>query len=287
MDERAKYEAFLVELDKGGGNKPAHVVARVKADYTAKLQTVVEQLKSNHDVLTQHAKALSEQLKKLEAEEKEILDEQAEAEIRKQVGELSDSDWLVASKKAEARIIKIKESQQVTSGDINRIRGILGASTPTSTPAQPDAAATAKSVTDELAFLKSVVGTTGPVPKPPVPAAPATPVARPSQMKERLIEPDPMDVEAAPAASDVKPIARPTPVAPSESLVEKPHADVKINAKADERPLAANVPDGDLQLKARGVPGAKKTLKCQECGALNNPSEWYCERCGAELTSNI
>jgi uncharacterized OB-fold protein len=27
-----------------------------------------------------------------------------------------------------------------------------------------------------------------------------------------------------------------------------------------------------------------KTLKCKECGAMNYPSEWYCERCGAELT---
>jgi uncharacterized OB-fold protein len=28
-----------------------------------------------------------------------------------------------------------------------------------------------------------------------------------------------------------------------------------------------------------------KTLKCRECGAMNNPSEWYCERCGAELSA--
>jgi uncharacterized OB-fold protein len=27
-----------------------------------------------------------------------------------------------------------------------------------------------------------------------------------------------------------------------------------------------------------------KTLKCAECGAMNYASEWYCERCGAELT---
>jgi len=27
----------------------------------------------------------------------------------------------------------------------------------------------------------------------------------------------------------------------------------------------------------------QKTLKCGECGTLNRPTEWYCERCGAEL----
>ena len=32
-----------------------------------------------------------------------------------------------------------------------------------------------------------------------------------------------------------------------------------------------------------GAPGVGKTLKCGECGTLNRPTEWYCERCGAEL----
>ena len=26
-------------------------------------------------------------------------------------------------------------------------------------------------------------------------------------------------------------------------------------------------------------------LKCNECGAMNYPTEWYCERCGAELAA--
>lgn len=29
----------------------------------------------------------------------------------------------------------------------------------------------------------------------------------------------------------------------------------------------------------------QKTLKCGECGTLNRPTEWYCERCGAELAA--
>jgi uncharacterized OB-fold protein len=30
---------------------------------------------------------------------------------------------------------------------------------------------------------------------------------------------------------------------------------------------------------------AAKTLKCTDCGAMNRPTEWYCERCGAELAA--
>ena len=32
-------------------------------------------------------------------------------------------------------------------------------------------------------------------------------------------------------------------------------------------------------------PTAKKTLKWQECGAMNRPTEWYCEICGSELAA--
>jgi uncharacterized OB-fold protein len=31
------------------------------------------------------------------------------------------------------------------------------------------------------------------------------------------------------------------------------------------------------------VAAEQKTLKCAECGSMNFPTEWYCERCGAEL----
>ena len=41
----------------------------------------------------------------------------------------------------------------------------------------------------------------------------------------------------------------------------------------------------DLQgLRASGQVEQTKTLKCAECGSLNYPTEWYCERCGAEGT---
>jgi hypothetical protein len=52
-----------------------------------------------------------------------------------------------------------------------------------------------------------------------------------------------------------------------------------------EKPFAANVASNNpLSLKSAGT-GDTKTLKCRDCGAMNDPSEWYCERCGAELST--
>jgi hypothetical protein len=52
-----------------------------------------------------------------------------------------------------------------------------------------------------------------------------------------------------------------------------------------EKPLAANVASNNpLSLKGN-APSDLKTLKCRECGTMNDPSEWYCEKCGAELSA--
>jgi hypothetical protein len=52
-----------------------------------------------------------------------------------------------------------------------------------------------------------------------------------------------------------------------------------------QKPLAANVASNNpLSLKG-SAPSDLKTLKCRECGTMNDPSEWYCERCGAELSA--
>jgi len=41
-----------------------------------------------------------------------------------------------------------------------------------------------------------------------------------------------------------------------------------------------------VPLFLRDVPVEQiKTLKCAECGNMNYPTEWYCERCGGELAA--
>src|SRR5206468_896064 len=114
---RAKYEKFLAELDRDAASKPANVVARVRADYTSKLEAVSEKLKSSHDVLTQHAATLAIQLQKLQDAEKRFADEAAELDLRKQVGELPEEEWETAVERVKADAAKIKKQQEVTAAD--------------------------------------------------------------------------------------------------------------------------------------------------------------------------
>jgi hypothetical protein len=104
---------------------------------------------------------------------------------------------------------------------------------------------------DELAFLKSVTGET---------AAPSAPAAAPASTQTPIPKPRASAGFTRPATIEPAPPPEPVPVV-------EPRA-----------PL----PSGET-VKDRG--SGLKTLKCAECGTLNRPTEWYCERCGAELAA--
>jgi hypothetical protein len=50
-------------------------------------------------------------------------------------------------------------------------------------------------------------------------------------------------------------------------------------------PPAEEAPKPGAGLERPSQAATPKTLKCGECGTLNRPTEWYCERCGAELAA--
>lgn len=124
---------------------------------------------------------------------------------------------------------------------------------------------------DELAFLSSVVNEATPAPAP-------------------------REQPPATAAAKVEPVARPA-APPSRNPFVQRAQDKIINNDGAAGPtieskkggartgLAANVSGNNpIVLRDKSNEPAK-TLKCGECGAVNYPTEWYCERCGAELAS--
>ena len=109
---------------------------------------------------------------------------------------------------------------------------------------------------DELAFLKSVAPekpapkrASGGIPRPPDIMPPASPMIPERASTEAM----PGITRADPFASKTQPAIPDLPAVPSSA--------------------------------ARASQAAPKTLKCGECGTLNRPTEWYCERCGAELAA--
>jgi hypothetical protein len=148
-------------------------------------------------------------------------------------------------------------------------------------PSAPAATGRQGGTFDELAFLSSVVDEEESPPA-PAPTAEAPLPAAPS--------PQPT------AASRVEPVARPAPPPSRNPFVQRAQ-DKIINNDGAAGPtiesktlgsrsgLAANVSGNNPIVLRDKSNEAAKTLKCAECGAVNYPTEWYCERCGAELAS--
>jgi len=117
-----------------------------------------------------------------------------------------------------------------------------------------------KGTFDELAFLSSVVDTPSGVLETP-------PADRPDERTRR-------DSFAQRATED-----------DIVNLASDPGASLNSAGRTAGSPLAMNV-SGNIPIVIKDkTTEAAKSLKCGECGAMNYPTEWYCERCGAELAS--
>jgi len=270
MAERQKYEKWLKDLEAKRSSTPQKVFERVHGDYSERLKEVLEGLREHTTELQEHARGLMVRLKELEVAEDELKEEQAENALRAQVGELSEDDFVSGKRKAEKVLAKFKEDQEQVADDLNQIRQILAsaAGQPTNTP--PQGMPRTSTDFDELAFLKSVVGQqTPPVSAPAAHTRPSSETKRPSDEVKRPSEPKPV----VPAAAESRP-EQPSPAA------AKPEPKVE--------PLIGT-PKGTHEtpsvIRTSAVGEQQKTLKCAECGSMNYPSEWYCERCGAELAN--
>ena len=116
---------------------------------------------------------------------------------------------------------------------------------------------------DELAFLNSVVGRVST----PMKADQAPPPPRPSRPVAEVR--DESTAAGSAAAPQVPASPAPAPrLSKSTKTQEQDEAPPSMFGKTTPRSSQAI-----------------KTLKCSECGTLNYPTEWYCERCGGELAA--
>jgi len=140
-------------------------------------------------------------------------------------------------------------------------------------PAEHAKAPMRQSALDELAFIRSVAEPPKgePVEEAAEPVPPTAPAAA---------EPPPAPpASQVPGENPLVPVQHLTlgePEGPPPTLEKRPthvasRGSEQQTARPHERPSEAEP--------------AAKTLRCAECGTANLPTEWYCEKCGAELSA--
>ena len=317
MEERNRYEQWLAQLEARKGTTPPHVFDRVRGDYGDRLNKVLDQLAGRATELQETAGSLAERVAALYADETALRDERAEAELRAAVGEFTVDHASNVIQRCDEAIASLGSERATIGAELGRVQEILAVAVRPPTPpageapivpieslappapvapeppapapqAAPNRPAAAASF-DELAFLNSVVDKPGSgeahqraAHRPasvPADMPPAQPERRPEQReaaaaRARAVEPMESEVPAAAVAPSRRNVG-PTPVLTSTPLVEK-----------EGHEANSHLTPGSIPAFLRDVPTEQiKTLKCQECGTMNYPTEWYCERCGGELAA--
>lgn len=290
---RQQLTGWLDRLNSAGTRAPESVKAKVKADYRGRLAQVVNHLRTHADVIASTLDGLRAQAKEFRQVRSEELEVRAEAELRHTVGEYSDHEWQLVELDSSGKIAGFDQELERLAGEIQRLEEVQGLIAPAPAPeAAPeptlivthDAELPPMLEQDPLSMpdqpaLSLVKDEEVPAPAPqPRPEAPrfvprgGTPKQRESGPARAIPFPQHPQTPGAPAPQDELAFLR------SVSLDAQPPA-----ARATSAP--ANNALGALDREERQNQVVSKTLKCGECGSLNRPTEWYCERCGAELAA--
>lgn len=306
LAERHRVAAWLARLAERAGVAPEPVVARVQDDYRQRLEAVTAQLGEHRRSISDRLTADRVELGQLQAGAIAAQQGLSEAELRHLVGEYDDARFAAERDRHASALAALEADLTTVAGRIAQLEDILAIvdSAPavapvaeeepvaieTLAPAEPEMAVTPPPVGPEaqpLMFEEDLLAmfdeppatpTTDPADeigplsfRPPSGAPPARPAVPPST--------PPLGM---PAVEDVPRFARPiAPVEPPRAPEPPPPADPEpLVIQHDPEPVTPTAPPSQ-----GGAEAPTRTLRCGECGAMNRPLEWYCEKCGAELTA--
>jgi hypothetical protein len=292
---RQQLAEWLEKLEAAGTKAPAAVRDRVRADYQGRLAQVVGQLRGHCDAISANLQGLRDQAKEfgaLRSEEQETL---AEAELRYAVGEYSPEEWGRVEKDSSVKIGGLNEELGRLAGEIGRLEEVLALVSPPAPSAPPTAAAAPAAASGrrepEIPSARSAPAPAS-APVPPAPSihrddrAAAKHAESPAEPPEapRFVPRGGLKVrDSGPAKTIPFPNVAPKEPAPAPSVDELTFLkSVSLEGGRGSASTAAAPAETRPDRPSQSI---AKTLKCGECGSLNRPTEWYCERCGAELAA--
>ena len=305
--ERQQYEQWISALEAKREGTPGHVFERVQGDYRTRLTKVVDEIKGHAEELQLSISTLSARLVEVAREEDTRREGLQEAELRAAVGEYEPSQWEQIRTEAEAALEKIAADRVSLDGQLSELRAIqkLSEMSPNIPPAEPAPIASAPQAVENISSpapdiqvevqRPSVEPSAARSPEPAMETVPVPTIDSPSHVSgghrvgtaaEGLNAPPPPAPQSSAASAPASPASA---SAPEGDIPLDPVAAAAAAASGTAKPRSMKSPTGGVQaVRSRSEaarPDAQKTLKCPECGTPNYPTEWYCERCGAELAA--
>ena len=308
--ERQRYDDWLSALEARRPETPGHVFERVQADYVGRRSDVLNRLDEHVGTLATMRDELTARVESLDGRLAAHEDERAEAILRTAVGEYDTARWDEVRQGVEGSIQTLDRERATLMSELQEIRTLL--SSARTGPAMSAAVApTPVFVSAALPLLDvdfdddldDFVAPAVPTPadlRTPVAAVPAfdedpgdfedalsmfSPSSDPGLVELPPIDNYRREREEAPPHRAASPAAA-TPASSFTAPVDR--ASPARKEPFDEMAFLRSVIDpatsgGNARTATSG--NQPKSLRCTECGTMNFPTEWYCERCGGELAA--
>ncbi len=274
IEQRRLFKDWLTKIEAGVDGMPSHVVQRVRNDYRARLEAVMTELTEHHDSLRQALSDARARHDELEKQQQGKKDELAELRLRKHVGEMDDDGFRQQNGLLKQAIEGLARELTAALRDIERYEEILEVIT---APDEPEREPPEEDEEDESTR-----------------AAAAANRARIMKVEPRS-EPKPAPKSRTPAEDELAFLRKVTATPVSKVIEAVPPPAPPEEEEEEEAVVELDAAPGLVELPKEPEPPApppaakptaqEKRIKCRECGAPNLPTEWYCEKCGAELSS--
>jgi len=301
LASRQQLTGWLDRLDAAGSRAPEAVRNKVRLDYRARLAQVVTQLGTHAELITSTLEGLRAQSREFGQLRGEELEVRSEAELRHAVGEYTDDEWQLVELESSGKIEGFDQELTRLSIEIGRLEEVQSLIAPVPLPAHheppppphrpvPDSELMVTHGVEippmheaqdqpALTLVKDQAPSSAPLPRPEAPRF----VPRGTPPKAR----DSGASRAIPFPQAPMPPAPPTQTGGQQQDELAFLRSVTLDSPPAGSRTAANTAPAAVSPLGEERPGptVAKTLKCGECGSLNRPTEWYCERCGAELAA--
>ena len=297
LAERSRFEGWLTQLEQRRSTTPLHVLERVRADYSTRLDQVTTQLRGRAVDLEASAAALRSRLAGLASEEEARRDERAETELRASVGEFETDQAASTMAHCDHAIASLTAQRDALGSELAKLQEVLiqvfarpdapPASAPQPAHAAPPAQASApfshhepdgETVLEPITALAPDPEPAQIQPDDPTPSA----VEELEFLRSIVNAPDSHSGASHDGHGDLVP----PPVLAAPRRQATPMSTGAIRDPLRTVQGDGSLSPGNMPSYLKDMPTEQvKTLKCQECGTMNYPTEWYCERCGGELAA--
>ena len=280
LGERHRVEEWLEKLAHTADKVPGHVKQKVEADYTQRLDEVVSELRSYRDDLSESLLSHRSIRDGLTDQETDATERLAEAELRYMVGEFDDQKWSETKSGIDESLEKIREELQnvdVEVSELEEVMGLLDGGAPSEEVEETDIGLDLEAT--EMKELESTIHTE---------IAEAVPRGSESEPEEEDFSGktslDELEFLRS-VTEDKKHGPSPERASGEMQISDEVLEEVELSASGSSKAVGAEDVMSYDNSENQPKKAAAKTLKCGECGTMNLPTEWYCERCGAELAA--